>query len=205
MVRRPEEQEVISDSLLRKALLEVRREVLLPQAYVRRDAGYPEPVVLELLDGAHPDDRREWLELIYSGASVLAQRDGEALEGQVRGRMRGGRITSAAFWLALAHLVPGLVRDFSAERLTLIAPKEDSWAIVGPDGDVEEVGQRPVWDKVCEVYARWERAGRPERYRLEFVSDGRQYITAGAGTAELAWELPTLAGSINEIEGERGE
>ncbi|WP_424892267.1 protein-L-isoaspartate O-methyltransferase family protein [Streptomyces sp. XH2] len=389
MVHRLEEQGVLSDALLREALLEVPREVLLPRAYVRRDAGYPEPVVLELLDGAHPEDRQEWLELIYSGASVLAQRNGEALDGQVRGRVKGGRITSQTsvvsmtvqmlhdlqlrpglsylelgagpgysaalaarvlgagrvtaverdaemasaaarrlaalglevdvvagdgldgyperapyeriafafsvpylpvrvveqlaegglmlahltadspswpglvtvckdrgrleasvcgsrlghapvhghswvslhrhkarvgtepgrhrtgplapppeetrgFWLALAHLVPGLVRDFSADHLTLIAPRENSWAVVGPDGDVEEVGSRPVWDEVCEVYARWERAGRPETYRLEFAFDGRQYITAGAGTGMLAWELPTPVGFIDEGEGERG-
>lgn len=394
MVQRLEEQGVLSDSLLRQALLEVPREVprevLLPRTYVRRDAGYPEPVVLELLDGAHPEDREEWLELIYSGASVLAQRNGEALEEQVRGRVKGGRISSAAsvvsmtvqmlqglglrpglsylelgggpgysaavaarvlgagqvtavecdvemvsaagrrlaglglevdvvagegldghlerapyeriaftfsvpylpvkvveqlaedglmlahltagspswpglvtvrkngsrlqawvcgsrlghvpvhghswvslhrhrhrvgteagrhragpfasppeeargFWLAVAHLVPGLVRDFSAERLTLIAPREDSWAVVGPDGDVEEVGSRPLWDEVCEAYARWCRAGRPEKYRLEVASDGRQYITAGAGTDELTWELPTPAGSNDEVRGRASE
>ncbi|MEU3876635.1 MULTISPECIES: hypothetical protein [Streptomyces] len=102
------------------------------------------------------------------------------------------------------HFVPGLVRDFSAERLTLIAPREDSWAVVGPDGDVEEAGSRPVWDEVCEVYARWERAGRPEEYRLELACDGRQYITAGTGRDVLAWELPTPSGSINEGEGARG-
>ncbi|GAA2718577.1 hypothetical protein GCM10010315_34340 [Streptomyces luteosporeus] len=100
--------------------------------------------------------------------------------------------------------MPGLVRDFSAERLTLIAPREDSWAVVGPDGDVEEAGSRPVWDEVCEVYARWERAGRPEEYRLELACDGRQYITAGTGRDVLAWELPTPSGSINEGEGARG-
>ncbi|RLU82487.1 methyltransferase [Streptomyces griseocarneus] len=386
MVHRLEEQEVLSDPLLREALLSVRREVLLPRAYVRRDAGYPEPVVRQLLDGAHPDDRQEWLELIHSGVSVLAQRDGEALEGQVRGRVEGGRITSAAsvvsmtvqmlhdlelrrglsylelgagpgysaavaahvlgagrvtaverdvnmaaaaahrlaelglevevvagdgldghrerapyerigfafsvpylpqraveqlaegglllahltadspswpglitvrkhggrleatvrgsrlghvpvhgyewvslhrhkrrigaepgrhrarsvlpppdaargFWLALAHCVPGLVRDFSAERLTLVAPREDSWAVVGSDGDVEEAGSRPVWDEVCEVYAHWERAGRPEQYRLELAADGRQYVTAGAGAGGLAWELPAPAGLVDESEG----
>ncbi|MFF4531612.1 protein-L-isoaspartate O-methyltransferase [Streptomyces sp. NPDC001407] len=101
MVDRLEEQEVLTDPLLRDALLSVRREVLLPRAYVRRDAGYPEPVVRQLLDGAHPDDRQEWLELIYSGASVLAQRNGEALDGQVRGRVQGGHITSAASVVAM--------------------------------------------------------------------------------------------------------
>ncbi len=389
MVHRLEEQKTLTDPLLREALLSVQREVLLPRAYVRRDSGYPDPVVFQLLDGAHPQDREEWLELVYSGASVLAQRNGEALEGQVRGRVEGGRITSAAsvvsmtvqmlqnlrlrpglsylelgagpgysaavaahvlgagrvtaverdsemvsaaasrlaalgldvevvagegldghrdrapygrigftfsvpylpvnvmeqladgglllthltadspswpglvtvrkdsgrweatvrgsrlghvpvhgyswvslhrhkdrvgtepgrhragplapppeeargFWLALAHLAPGLVRDFSAARLTLIAPREDSWALVGPDRDVEEAGPRPVWDEVCEVWERWERAGRPEEYRLEVAADGRQYVTSSASAAALAWELPTPAASI-EDEGERGE
>ncbi|GAA2720207.1 MULTISPECIES: methyltransferase domain-containing protein [Streptomyces] len=115
MVRRLEEQGVLSDPLLREALLAVPREVLLPRAYVRRDAGYPEPVVLELLDGVHPEDRKEWLELIYSGASVLAQRNGEALEGQVRGRVKGGRITSQTSVVSMTvqmlqdlRLCPGL-------------------------------------------------------------------------------------------------
>lgn len=119
------------------------------------------------------------------------------------GRRRAGSVlpppdAARGFWLALAHLVPGLVRDFAAEHLTLVAPREDSWAVVGPDGDVEEVGSRPVWDEVCEVYARWERAGRPEEYRLEVAADGRQYVTAGAGAAALAWELPAPKRSINE-------
>jgi protein-L-isoaspartate O-methyltransferase len=96
MVYRLEEKEVSTDPLLHEALLRVRREVLLPGVYVRRDAGYPEPVVLQLLDGAHPEDRHEWFELVYSGGSAPAQCNGEALEGQVRGRMTGGRITSAA-------------------------------------------------------------------------------------------------------------
>ncbi|WP_438828564.1 protein-L-isoaspartate O-methyltransferase family protein [Streptomyces hesseae] len=383
-----EEQGDLTDPLLREALLRVRREVLLPRAYVRRDAGHPEPMELQLLDGADPEDREEWLEVIYGGASVLAQRNGEALEEQARGRVRGGRITSAAsvvsmtvrmlhdlelrpglsylelgagpgysaavasyvlgagrvtaverdahmaaaaarrlatlglevdvvagdgldghrerapferiafafsvpylpqrvvgqlaggglmlthltadspswpalisvrkpggrleatvrgsllghvpvhgyewvslhrhkhrigaepgrhragavppppdaargLWLALAHLVPGLVRDFSAERLALVAPREDSWAVVGPDGDVEETGSRPVWDEVCAVWERWERAGRPEAYRLELAADGRQYVSSGQGAAALVWELPAPAGAVDEREGER--
>ncbi|MFI9307192.1 hypothetical protein [Streptomyces triculaminicus] len=104
MVHRLEKQRDLTDPLLREALLNVRREVLLPRACVRRDAGYPEPVVLQLLDGAHPEDQEEWLDLIYSGASERWVRAGRPesyrLEPAADGRQYvcSGQSAAALAW-----------------------------------------------------------------------------------------------------------
>ncbi|SFD79777.1 methyltransferase domain-containing protein [Streptomyces aidingensis] len=95
-------------------------------------------------------------------------------------------------WLALAHLAPGLVQDRQADHLTLIAPGEDSFAAVRPDGQawqVEHAGQRDIWDEVEALHARWVRAGRPDAYRLEVAADGSQHLASRAGHP-LAWPLP---------------
>ncbi|MFF9436524.1 protein-L-isoaspartate O-methyltransferase [Streptomyces sp. NPDC014735] len=94
MVERLEADGVLTDVRLREALLSVPREVLLPHAYVRVSDPGVEPIEWRLLDGAHPDDRAEWLDLIHSGESVLLQRDGEPLEALVRGPVTGGNMTS---------------------------------------------------------------------------------------------------------------
>jgi hypothetical protein len=85
MVERLEADGVLTDVRLREALLSVPREVLLPHVYVRVSDPGVEPIEWCLLDGAHPDDRAEWLDLIHSGESVLLQRDGEPLDALVRG------------------------------------------------------------------------------------------------------------------------
>ncbi|WP_326769433.1 hypothetical protein OG978_37115 [Streptomyces sp. NBC_01591] len=94
LVERLQEDGVLTDPRLRDALSLLDRGVLMPRAYVRRGEQAGEPVVWELLDGAHPKDRAEWQDLVYSGESVLVQRDGERLEGQARGIVRGGRMTA---------------------------------------------------------------------------------------------------------------
>ncbi|GGT56402.1 hypothetical protein GCM10010271_70330 [Streptomyces kurssanovii] len=94
MVERLEADGVLKDSRLREALLSVRREVLLPHAYVRVSDPGVDPIEWRLLDGAHPDDREEWLDLIHSGESVLLQREGEQLDALVRGPVTGGHMTS---------------------------------------------------------------------------------------------------------------
>ncbi|WP_326742732.1 methyltransferase domain-containing protein [Streptomyces sp. NBC_01768] len=94
MVERLQADGVLTDPRLRDALSRLDREVLMPRAYVRRSEQGSEPVVWELLDGAHPEDRAEWQDLVYSGESVLVQRDGEQLENQVRGVVNGGRMTA---------------------------------------------------------------------------------------------------------------
>lgn len=382
MVARLEADRQVHDPQVRAALLAVRREVLLPQAYVRRNAPGTRPGVWQLLDGTHPEDRAEWLEVIHSGGSVLVQHDGEDLNGRGRGTVTGGAITGLSsvvsmtvhtlqrlelrpgarllelgtgtgitaalaahilgpdavvtvesdphlvaaarrrlaehglsvrvvagdgltgcaddgpydrilstfavpsvppawleqladdgrllttiataspswpgeclvrrtgngfeavlegrerghrpvnghrwlsvldhrhlanrqparrrttevapqgadvhgFWLAVSHLAPGVVRDFAADHLTLIAPDDASWARILPEGPgiwrVEEDGEREIWTEVEEIHRRWAHAGRPTTYRLEF-SGSRQYAHAGHGTTTIGWELPAGPG-----------
>ncbi|MFI8515919.1 methyltransferase domain-containing protein [Streptomyces sp. NPDC085460] len=384
LVRRLEADGTLTDARLRAALLSVRREVLLPYAYVRESGPGVEPIDWRLLDGAHPDDREEWLDLIHSDASILLQRDGEPLDalprGPVRGPVRGGHMTSMStctpasvealqamelgpglgylelgtgpgvslalaatvtgrghavgverdahmaafarrnldrldlgaeivegdaleghaarapydrihsgigvphvpaawvdqlapggrmlttlatrtpswpgqllvtrtraghveaelrgrptgyrpllgyrwlsavelrarvaadpgteratrlapppddahgFWLAAAYLAPGLVRDFQAGTMTIVAPEDGAWAVLGPDGDTVRVhGPRDVWAELETVHARWERAGRPDTYRVD-LADGAatQHVTSDAGPKTLHWTLPPL-------------
>ncbi|MGO4636110.1 methyltransferase [Streptomyces sp. 2RAF24] len=99
------------------------------------------------------------------------------------------------FWLAAAYLAPGLVRDFQAETMTIVAPDDDSWAVAGPvDGTVRVRGQRDVWAELEELHVRWEEASRPESYTVDLTAGtGAQTVTSGAGPEALTWTLPTLA------------
>ncbi|MFE3906557.1 hypothetical protein ACFXPY_41570 [Streptomyces sp. NPDC059153] len=63
LVERLEADGVLTDPRLREALSRLDRGVLLPRAYVRRSEPGTDPVVWELLDGTHPNDRAEWQEL----------------------------------------------------------------------------------------------------------------------------------------------
>ncbi|MEU2305532.1 methyltransferase domain-containing protein [Streptomyces misionensis] len=370
---------VLTDPRLREALLRVRREVLLPHAYVRVSGPGADPIDWRLLDASHPDDRAEWFDLVHSGESVLLQRDGEPLTGLGRGPVSGGHMTSMStytpatvealqqlrlepgqrfldlgtgpgitlalaaattgpgratgverdphmsefarhhldrlglgakvvegdaldghpagapydrvhsgigvprlprawaeqlapggtllttlttrtpnwpgqlsvtrttkgglrallrgrprgyrpmlgfqwltavnhrdrvkadpgrprptrltppaddahgFWVAAAYLAPGLVRDFQAETMTIVAPEEDSWAVAGPgDGTVRVHGPRDVWAELEDLHDRWDRAGRPDTYRVELPDgDGPQHVTAGTGPKALTWTLPS--------------
>ncbi|MEU8544826.1 methyltransferase [Streptomyces sp. NPDC048717] len=98
------------------------------------------------------------------------------------------------FWLAAAYLAPGLVRDFRPKTMTIVAPEDGSWAVAGPgEGTVRVHGPRDVWAELEDVYARWEQAGRPERYRVDLCDgSGAQHVTSGAGPHALAWGLPPL-------------
>ncbi|MFJ3505280.1 protein-L-isoaspartate O-methyltransferase [Streptomyces sp. NPDC090135] len=114
MVERLEADGVLTDVRLREALLSVPREVLLPHAYVRVSGPGVEPIEWRLLDGAHPDDRAEWLDLVHSGESVLLQRDGEPLDALARGPVTGGNMTSMSTYgqataeaLQTLQLAPG--------------------------------------------------------------------------------------------------
>ncbi|MEU9924950.1 methyltransferase [Streptomyces griseoluteus] len=381
MVERLEAEGVLTDVRLREALLSVPREVLLPHAYVRVSDPGVEPIEWRLLDGAHPDDRAEWLDLIHSGESVLLQRDGEQLDALLRGPVIGGHMTSMStygqatvealqtlqlapgqrylelgpgpgvslalaaavtgarlavgverdgrmvafaqhnldrlglgatvvegdaldghptggvfdrihsgigvpcvppawaeqlapegqllttlttrtpswpgqllaartaagkmeavlrgrprgyrpmlgyrwlnavtmrprieadpgvprptrlapppddaygFWLAVAYLAPGLVRDFQAETMTIAAPDEDSWAVAGPGENTVRVhGSRDMWAELEDVHARWVLAGRPDRYRVTMPEGGGpQHVASGTGLHALTWVLPPLA------------
>ncbi|MEW1870454.1 methyltransferase [Streptomyces caelestis] len=381
MVDRLTSAGVLTDLSLRDALLDVRREMLLPHAYVRVSGPGADPIDWRLLDGSHPEDRREWLDLIHSDESILLQRDGEPLDMLTRGPVTGGHMTSMStytpatvealqtlglapglrylelgpgpgvslalaatitgpglatgverdahmaafaqrnldrlgvgaavvegdaldghearaaydrihsgigvpcvplawveqlapggrllttlatrtpswpgqllvtrpnrgreeavlrgrprgyrpmlgyrwlsaldhrarikadpgtarptrlapppddsygFWLAAAYLVPGTVRDFQAETMTIVAPEDDSWAVVGPgDGTVRIHGPRDVWAELEDLHARWEAAGRPERYTVDLtVGTEAQHVASGPGPKALTWTLPPLA------------
>ncbi|MEU7047798.1 methyltransferase [Streptomyces eurythermus] len=380
MVDRLTSTGVLTDPKLRDALLRVRREVLLPHAYVRVSGPGADPIDWRLLDGSHPEDHQEWLALIHSNESILLQRDGEPLDALARGPVTGGHMTSMttytpatievlqalglapglrylelgsgpgvclalaatltgpglatgverdghmaawsrhnlgrlgvgaavvegealdghrarapydrihsgigvpcvppawveqlapggqllttlttrtpswpgqllltrsdrgrieavlrgrprgyrpmlgyqwlsaldhrarikadpgrarptrlapppddayAFWLAAAYLAPGLARDFQAETMTIVAPKEDSWAVAGPgDGTVRVHGPRDVWAELEDVRARWKAAGRPETYHVDLTGGpGHQHVTSGPGPKALTWTLPPL-------------
>ncbi|WP_234351401.1 hypothetical protein [Streptomyces sp. XY413] len=99
------------------------------------------------------------------------------------------------FWLAAAYLVPGTVRDFQAETMTIVAPEDDSWAVAGPgDGTVRVHGLRDVWAELEDLHTRWEQAGRPEQYRGDLRdSSGAQHVTSDTGPKALSWTLPPLA------------
>ncbi|MFF3513223.1 methyltransferase domain-containing protein [Streptomyces sp. NPDC002573] len=79
---------------VRDALLALPREVLIPQAYVRRSAAGEQPPRWDLLDWATPRDREELLAVLYGGGSVLIQHDGEPILGRTRGARSTGSITS---------------------------------------------------------------------------------------------------------------
>ncbi|GAA2408150.1 methyltransferase domain-containing protein [Streptomyces glaucosporus] len=94
MVARLEAAGDLRPGPLRDALLALPREVLMPQAYVRRSAPDETPPRWDLLDWSAAEDRRELLDVLYGGGSVPIQHDGEPILGRVRGSRRGGSITS---------------------------------------------------------------------------------------------------------------
>ncbi|MFJ4501904.1 methyltransferase [Streptomyces sp. NPDC088864] len=99
------------------------------------------------------------------------------------------------FWLAAAYLAPGLVRDFQAETMTIVAPAEGSWAVAGPgEATVRVHGPRDVWAELEDVHARWVLAGRPDTYRVTVPEHGGpQHVFSGTGRRALQWVLPPLA------------
>ncbi|MFF4935407.1 protein-L-isoaspartate O-methyltransferase [Streptomyces griseofuscus] len=92
---------------VRDALLTLPREVLMPQAYVRRSAPGEDPPQWDLLDWSAPEDRPELLGLLYGGGSVLVQHDGEPLLGRVRGTRSGASITSMSTVMGLTASLLG--------------------------------------------------------------------------------------------------
>jgi protein-L-isoaspartate O-methyltransferase len=381
MVDRLTSAGVLTNPQLRGALLRVRREVLLPHAYVRVSGPGADPIDWRLLDGTNPEDHQEWLDLIHSDESILLQRDGEPLDTLTRGPVTGGHMTSMStytpatiealqslglapglrylelgpgpgvslalaatitgpglatgverdahmaafaqrnlhrlgigaamvegdaldgheprapydrihsgigvpcvppawveqlapggrllttlatrtpswpgqllvtrsnrgrdeavlrgrprgyrpmrgyrwlsaldhrarveadpgtarptrlvpppddaygFWLAAAYLAPGLVRDFQAGTLTIVAPEDDSWAVAGPGDETIRVhGPRDVWAELEDLHVRWEEAGRPDTYQVDLTDGaGAQTVTSGAAPMALTWTLPPLA------------
>ncbi|MGD1220539.1 protein-L-isoaspartate O-methyltransferase [Streptomyces krungchingensis] len=101
MVARLEEEGVLAPGLIRDALLALPREVLMPQAYVRRSGPGEEPPRWDLLDWSAPQDRSELLGLLYGGGSVLVQHGGESLLGRARGTRSGASVTSMSTVMSL--------------------------------------------------------------------------------------------------------
>ncbi|MFF4933290.1 protein-L-isoaspartate O-methyltransferase [Streptomyces griseofuscus] len=101
MVAELEKKDGLRPGPVRDALLALPREVLMPQAYVRRSAPGEEPLRWDLLDWSAPQDRPELLGLLYGGGSVLVQHDGESLLGRVGGSRSGASITSMSTVMGL--------------------------------------------------------------------------------------------------------
>ncbi|MFF9624800.1 methyltransferase [Streptomyces griseosporeus] len=111
MVDRLTTDGVLTDKLLRDALLRLPREVLLPHAYVRVSGPGADPIDWRLLDGSHPDDQEEWLDLIHSDESILLQRDSEPLDALPRGPVTRGHMTS------MSTYTPATVEALQAMQL----------------------------------------------------------------------------------------
>ncbi|MDX2880696.1 protein-L-isoaspartate O-methyltransferase family protein [Streptomyces ipomoeae] len=132
-----------------------------------------------------------WDRLFLSAAfrEQMATADGVTVRGNRLPPPRQAR----GFWLALDHLRPGLVCNFGAEHLQIGAPECGSWVRVSPDGDgtcsVTESGPRAIWDEIEQIAARWQAAGEPDTYRIEFSASGKQWAVAGSGRNKLCWPL----------------
>ncbi|MFJ4877304.1 methyltransferase domain-containing protein [Streptomyces sp. NPDC088745] len=114
MVARLEESGELRPGPVREALLALPRQILMPQAYVRRSAPDETPPHWDLLDWTRPADREELLERLHSGDSVAIQHDGEPVLGRAAGPRRGGAMTAmsstmgmTADLLQLLDLRPG--------------------------------------------------------------------------------------------------
>ncbi|WP_431045302.1 protein-L-isoaspartate O-methyltransferase [Streptomyces sp. P1-3] len=112
MVARLEEAGELDAGPVREALLALPREVLMPQAYVRRSAP-DEPPRWELLDWARPKHRDELLRLLYSGDSVLIQHDGEPILGRAAGFRSWGSITAMSSTMGMTA---GLLQRLDLHR-----------------------------------------------------------------------------------------
>ncbi|MDW4916256.1 methyltransferase domain-containing protein [Streptomyces californicus] len=76
MVARLEESGALGPGPVREALLALPRQILMPQAYVRRSAPDESPPYWDLLDVSRPADRVELLERLHSGACSRVGRGG---------------------------------------------------------------------------------------------------------------------------------
>ncbi|KES02914.1 protein-L-isoaspartate O-methyltransferase [Streptomyces toyocaensis] len=101
MVARLEESGALGPGPVREALLALPRQILMPQAYVRRSAPDETPPRWDLLDLSRPADREELLERLHSGDSVSIQHDGEPILGRVPRPCRGGVMTAMSSTMSL--------------------------------------------------------------------------------------------------------
>ncbi|MFI7087619.1 methyltransferase domain-containing protein [Streptomyces anulatus] len=101
MVAQLEEGAALGPGPVREALLALPRQILMPQAYVRRSAPDETPPRWDLLDFSRPADREELLERLHSGDSVAIQHDGEPILGRARGPRRDGVMTAMSSTMSL--------------------------------------------------------------------------------------------------------
>ncbi|MEU6346477.1 methyltransferase domain-containing protein [Streptomyces sp. NPDC046977] len=101
MVAQLEEDGALGPGPVHEALLALPRQILMPQAYVRRSAPDEKPPRWDLLDVSRPADREELLGRLHSGDSVAIQHDGEPILGRSPGSRRGGVMTAAASTMSL--------------------------------------------------------------------------------------------------------
>ncbi|MER6444067.1 protein-L-isoaspartate O-methyltransferase family protein [Streptomyces venezuelae] len=106
MVARLQEEGALRPGPVRDALLDIPREVLMPQGYVRRTEVDELPVQWQLLDWSVPADRAEYLDVLHCGESVLIQHDGEPIFGREAGvRRTGGTMTSMSSGMFMTAVV----------------------------------------------------------------------------------------------------
>jgi protein-L-isoaspartate O-methyltransferase len=112
MVARLEASGDLQPGPVREALLGLRREALMPQAYVRRSRPEEKPPRWDLLDWATPAHQEELLDVLYGGESVLIQHDGEPLLGRLPGPRCGGSITSMS---STVGMTAGLLQELELQ------------------------------------------------------------------------------------------
>lgn len=106
LVARLEAEGALHPGPVRDALLELPREVLMPQGWVRRTQVDELPVQWQLLDWSVPADRAEFVEVLHCGESVLIQHDGEPVLGREAGMRRtGGSMTSMSSGMFMTAVV----------------------------------------------------------------------------------------------------
>ncbi|MFE7857895.1 protein-L-isoaspartate O-methyltransferase [Streptomyces sp. NPDC057403] len=124
---------------------------------------------------------RDFLDRIEDGARVVHTSTAPPPDG------------ARGFWLALDHLRPGLVRNWSASHMVIGAPACGSWLTARATGagrwSLTACGPRDIWGEIQNVAGLWRAAGEPSTYRLH-LEDTQQWATAGAATTELSWLLP---------------
>lgn len=108
MVARLEAAGGLQPGPVREALLHLKREELMPQAYVRRSRPEEKPPRWDLLDWATPSHQEELLAVLYGGDSVLIQHAGEPILGRAPGPRRGGSITSMS---STVGMTAGLLQE----------------------------------------------------------------------------------------------
>ncbi|CAM5273743.1 ATP-binding cassette domain-containing protein (plasmid) [Streptomyces viridifaciens] len=111
LVERLETEAGLVDPALRAAFSAVRREIIVPRGYAPRDqvAG-TDRRVWQLLDAGHPADLQEWLDLVYSGESLMLHLPGQDPAAVPRGHLvvGGGFASQTTHTTALVHLLQPL-------------------------------------------------------------------------------------------------